>query len=83
MHRLLPLNDRLWAVLGPLSAPARTRLLEDALALTGTTTRVAVQAADGRALAPCTPARARQLLRRGRAVLVQRRPPRIALREPA
>ena len=83
MHRVLPLNDRLWAVLGPLSAPARTRLLEDALALTGTTTRVAVQATDGRALAPCTPARARQLLRRGRALLVHRRPPRIALREPA
>ena len=83
MHRVLPLNDRLWAVLGPLSAPARTRLLEDALALTCTTVRVAVQAADGRALAPCTPARARQLLRRGRAVLVQRRPPSIALRDPA
>jgi len=83
MHRVLPLNDRLWAVLGPLSAPARTRLLEDALALTHTTAPVAVQAPDGRALAPCTPARARQLLRRGRAVLIQRRPPRIALRDPA
>ena len=83
MRHVLPLNDRLWAVLGPLSAPARTRLLEDALALTGSTARVAVQAADGRALAPCTPARARQLLRRGRAELVKRRPPHIALRDPA
>jgi hypothetical protein len=82
MRRVLTVNHRLWAVLAPLSAPARERLLADALALTGSAHRVAVQAPDGRALAPCTPARARQLLRRGRAVLVHRRPPRIALREP-
>ena len=82
MRHFLAVSDTLWNALAPLSLPQRTRLLEDALALTGTATRVAVQAADGRALAPCTPARARQLLRRGRAVLVQRRPPRIVLREP-
>ena len=83
MRHFLAVSDTLWTALAPLPLPQRTRLLEDALALTGSTTRVAVQAPDGRALATCTPARARQLLRRGRAVLVQRRPPRIALREPA
>lgn len=83
MRHFLAVSDTLWNALAPLPLPQRTRLLEDALALTGSTTRVAVQAPDGRALATCTPARARQLLRRGRAVLVQRRPPRIALREPA
>ena len=83
MRHFLAVSDTLWNALAPLPLPQGTRLLEDALALTGTTTRVAVQAVDGRALAPCTPARARQLLRRGRAVLIQRRPPRIALREPA
>ena len=83
MRHFLAVSDTLWNALAPLPLAQRTRLLEDALALTGSTTRVAVQAADGRALAPCTPARARQLLRRGRAVLIQRRPPRIALRDPA
>jgi hypothetical protein len=83
MRHSLAVSATLWNALAPLPLAQRTRLLEDALALTGTTTRVAVQAPDGRALAPCTPARARQLLRRGRAVLIQRRPPRIALRDPA
>jgi hypothetical protein len=44
--------------------------------------RVAVRAADGTPLAPCHAARARALLRAGRAVLVRRRPPLILLREP-
>jgi hypothetical protein len=37
--------------------------------------RVAVRAADGKALAPCHPARARSLVRRGRAYFVRRHPP--------
>jgi len=37
--------------------------------------RVAVRAADGQALAPCQPARARALVRRGRAYFVRRNPP--------
>ena len=41
--------------------------------------RVAVCAADGRPLAPCHPARARALVRRGRARLVRRDPPVIRL----
>ena len=36
--------------------------------------RVAVRAADGQALAPCHPARARSLVRRGRAYFVRRNP---------
>jgi hypothetical protein len=44
--------------------------------------RVAVRAADGRALAPCHPARARALVRRGRARLIRRHPPLIRLRAP-
>ena len=43
--------------------------------------RVAVLGADGRPLAPCHTARARALVRAGRAVLVRRRPPLIALVE--
>jgi hypothetical protein len=35
----------------------------------------AVRAADGKALAPCHPARARALVRRGRAYFVRRHPP--------
>ena len=83
MRYRLHVNERVWNLLAPMSQHQRERLLEDALALTGSAHRVAVQAPDGRTLAPCTPARARQLLRRGRAVLVHRRPPRIALRPPA
>ena len=41
--------------------------------------RVAVCAADGRPLAPCHPARARALVRRGRAEWVRRDPPVIRL----
>ena len=41
--------------------------------------RVAVRAADGQALAPCQPARARALVRRGRAEWVRREPPLIRL----
>ena len=41
--------------------------------------RVAVRAADGKALAPCHPARARALVRRGRAEWVRREPPVIRL----
>ncbi len=37
--------------------------------------RVAVRDADGKALAPCQPARARALVRRGRAYFVRRNPP--------
>jgi hypothetical protein len=37
--------------------------------------RVAVRAADGSSLAPCHPARARALVRRGRAYFVRRNPP--------
>ena len=37
--------------------------------------RVAVRAADGQALAPCQPARARALVRHGRAYFVRRHPP--------
>jgi hypothetical protein len=44
--------------------------------------RVAVCAADGRPLAPCHPARARALVRRGRARLVRRDPPVIRLNVP-
>jgi hypothetical protein len=47
-----------------------------------TLARVAVRAADGTPLAPCHAARARALLRAGRAVLLRRRPPMIVLREP-
>jgi hypothetical protein len=43
---------------------------------------VAVCAADGRPLAPCHAARARALVRRGRARLVRRDPPVIALHGP-
>ncbi len=42
--------------------------------------RVAVHAPDGRLLDPCHPARARELVRRGRARLVRRLPPVIRLR---
>ena len=41
--------------------------------------RVAVHAADGRSLATCHPARARALVRRGRAQLIRRHPPAIRL----
>ena len=41
--------------------------------------RVAVRGADGRPLAPCHPARARALVRCGRARLVRRDPPVIRL----
>ena len=41
--------------------------------------RVAVRAADGQSLAPCHPARARALVRRGRARLIRRHPPLIRL----
>ena len=41
--------------------------------------RVAVRAADGEALAPCHPARARALVRCGRAEWVRREPPLIRL----
>jgi hypothetical protein len=44
--------------------------------------RVAVRAADGPSLAPCHPARARALVRRGRAAWVRRDPPLIRLRAP-
>ena len=44
--------------------------------------RVAVCAADGRPLAPCHPARARALVRSGRARLVRRDPPVIRLHGP-
>ena len=44
--------------------------------------RVAVCAADGHPLAPCHPARARALVRRGRARLVRRDPPMIRLHAP-
>lgn len=44
--------------------------------------RVAVLAVDGRALAPCHPARARALVRRGRARLIRRDPPAIRLQIP-
>ena len=37
--------------------------------------RVAVRTADERPLAPCHPARARALVRRGRAYFVRRHPP--------
>ena len=40
---------------------------------------VAVLDADGRFLAPCKPARARQLITRGRAWLLSAEPPRIQL----
>jgi hypothetical protein len=43
--------------------------------------RVAVRAADGRPLAPCHPARARALVRRGRARLVRCDPPVIRLQD--
>jgi hypothetical protein len=42
--------------------------------------RVAVHTADDRPLAPCHPARARALVRRGRAEWVRRDPPLIRLR---
>ena len=45
--------------------------------------RVGVVGADGKPLAPCHPARARALVRAGRAVLLRRRPPLIALRPAA
>ena len=44
--------------------------------------RVAVCAADGRPLAPCHPARARALVRGGRAEWVRRDPPVIRLNAP-
>jgi len=44
--------------------------------------RVAVLAADGRALAPCHPARARALVHRGRARLIRREPAVIRLQAP-
>ncbi len=45
--------------------------------------RVAVRAADGRALAPCHPARARALLAAGRARVAARRPFTIRLLGPS
>jgi hypothetical protein len=42
--------------------------------------RVAVRGADGQVLAPCHPARARALVRRGRAAWVRGDPPLIRLR---
>ena len=44
--------------------------------------RVAVRAADGQALAPCQPARARALVRHGRAYFVRRNPPVIRFKAP-
>ena len=45
--------------------------------------RVAVRDADGKALAPCQPARARALVRRGRAYFIRRNPPVIRFKPPA
>jgi hypothetical protein len=44
--------------------------------------RVAVRDADGQALAPCQPARARALVRRGRAYFIRRNPPVIRFKAP-
>jgi hypothetical protein len=69
-----------WSVLAPLSQVERDRLLAAALAPRRSAhDRVLVRDPDGRPLAPCTPARARQLVNRAGADWVSYQPPVIRL----
>ncbi len=69
-----------WSVLAPLSQAERDRLLAAVLAPRRTAhDRVLVRDSDDRPLAPSTPARARQLVKRAGADWVSYRPPVIRL----
>ena len=72
-----------WSVLRPLSQADRDRPLRAALTRDRTTAlRVQVRDPQDHALAPCSPARARQLVNRGRAHWVRHHPPVIRLAQP-
>jgi hypothetical protein len=69
-----------WSVLAALSQTERDRVLASALAPhRGGKDRVHVRDCNGHTLAPCTPARARQLVQRGTARWVSYTPPVIRL----
>jgi hypothetical protein len=69
-----------WSVLASLTDTERDRVLASALAPNrGGTDPVQVRDLDDHSLAPCSPARARQLVRRGTAQWVSYTPPVIRL----
>jgi hypothetical protein len=80
MRHAITVTAAVWSVLRPLSQADRDRTLSDALTR-GRTTALRVQVRDpqGQALAPCSQARARQLVNRGRAHWVRQHPPVIRL----
>jgi hypothetical protein len=81
---LLTVPEAVWQRLAAMDEADRDRLLAVALAKVDPPLprgRVAVCAPDGAPLAPCHAARARALVASGRAVLLRRRPPLIALRQ--
>ena len=77
---LVTVSASVWRELVRLAPAEREPFVEAALTQALAAARVGVRAADGRPLAPCHPARARELLRAGRATLVSRSPPVIELR---
>jgi len=77
---LVTVSASVWRERVRLAPAERDPFVEAALTHALAAVRVGVRAADGRPLAPCHPARARELLRAGRATLVSRSPPVIELR---
>ena len=83
MRYAITVTEAVWSVLRPLSQDERDRRLRDALTPGRTTDlRVAVRDPQDQALAPCSQARARQLVNRGRAHWVRHHPPVIRLEPP-
>jgi hypothetical protein len=78
----LTVSATVWRELARFTPEVRERFVEDALGDALYRAQVGVRAADGRALAPCHPARARELLHAGRAKLLRRSPPVIQLDGP-
>jgi len=76
---LVTVSASVWRERVRLAPAEREPFVEAALTHALAAARVGVRAADGRPLAPCHPARARELLRAGRATLVSRSPPMIQL----
>jgi len=77
---LITVPAAVWSVLAALSDAERDRVLASALAPNrGGTDPVQVRDRNDHSLAPCSPARARQLVRRGTAQWVSYTPPVIRL----
>jgi hypothetical protein len=83
MRPAITVTAAVWSVLRSRSPRACDRPLRAALTRDRTTAlRVQVRDPQDHALAPCSPARARQLVNRGRAHWVRRHPPVIRLAQP-